>query len=89
MAEGRVWTGYEAHELGLVDRFGGLSQAVKEAVALAELKGDFEIEEFPKVRTTTDAIAELLEVRERVYLSWTVLFSVTQFGENYLMPVPC
>ena len=65
LAEGRVWTGYEAHELGLVDRIGGLSQALKEAVALAELKGDFEIEEFPKVRTTTDAIAELLEVREK------------------------
>ena len=48
LAEGRVWTGYEAHELGLVDRIGGLSQALEEAVALAELKDDFEIEEFPK-----------------------------------------
>ena len=35
LAEGRVWTGYEAHELGLVDRIGGLSQALKEAIGIS------------------------------------------------------
>ena len=64
LAEGRVWTGREAYEKGLVDRLGGLSQAVKEAVKLADFKGDYEIEEFPKIKTPADAIAELLEVRE-------------------------
>ena len=64
LAEGRVWTGKEAQEIGLVDQVGGLSQALQEAVRLADLKGDFEIEEFPKIRTPADAIAELLEVRE-------------------------
>ena len=60
----KSWTGREAYEKGLVDRLGGLSQAVKEAAKLAEFKGDYEIEEFPKIKTPADAIAELLEVRE-------------------------
>ena len=31
---------------------------------MANLSGEFEIEEFPKVRSPADAIAELLEVRQ-------------------------
>ena len=64
LAEGRVWTGKEAYELGLIDRIGGLAQAVDEASKLANLNGEFDIEEFPKIRTPADAIAELLEVRQ-------------------------
>jgi protease-4 len=64
LAEGRVWTGKEAYELGLVDNLGGLSQAITIAADLAYLGKDFEIEEFPKVRTPAEAIAELLEVRQ-------------------------
>jgi protease-4 len=64
LAEGRVWTGKEAYEKGLVDNLGGLSQAITIAADLADLGKDFEIEEFPKVRTPAEAIAELLEVRQ-------------------------
>jgi protease-4 len=64
LAEGRVWTGKEAYELGLVDNLGGLSKAITIAADLADLGKDFEIEEFPKVRTPAEAIAELLEVRQ-------------------------
>jgi protease-4 len=64
LAEGRVWTGKEAYDLGLVDDLGGLSQAITVASELADLGKDFEIEEFPKVRTPAEAIAELLEVRQ-------------------------
>ena len=52
LAEGRVWTGREAVEVGLVDQLGGLSLAVVEAIKLAKLKGDYEIEEFPKIKTS-------------------------------------
>lgn len=37
MAQGRVWTGEQAMELGLVDALGGLDQAVASAAALAGL----------------------------------------------------
>ena len=37
-AEGRVWTGQDANELGLVDEFGNLDDALKAAAELANLK---------------------------------------------------
>jgi protease IV len=40
MAEGRVWAGGTARQLGLVDRFGGLEEAVAEAARLAEVDPD-------------------------------------------------
>ncbi|HEY9237159.1 MULTISPECIES: signal peptide peptidase SppA [Phenylobacterium] len=40
IAKGRVWTGSQARELGLVDEVGGFYQAVDKAKALANLKGD-------------------------------------------------
>ncbi|MDT0575559.1 signal peptide peptidase SppA [Croceicoccus sp. F390] len=38
VAEGRVWAGGTARQLGLVDRFGGLEEAVAYAAGRAELK---------------------------------------------------
>jgi len=38
IAQGRVWTGTEALELGLVDQLGGLDTALAEAAKLAKIK---------------------------------------------------
>lgn len=40
IAQGRVWDGGSARQLGLVDRFGSLDDAVAEAARRAGLKGD-------------------------------------------------
>ena len=40
IAKGRVWTGAQARELGLVDEVGGFYQAVDKAKSLAGLTGD-------------------------------------------------
>jgi len=37
IAQGRVWTGKKAYELGLIDQLGGLNDAVTEAAKLAKL----------------------------------------------------
>jgi protease-4 len=37
IAQGRVWTGEKALELGLVDKLGGLNEAISAAANLAEL----------------------------------------------------
>jgi protease IV len=37
IAQGRVWAGGPAHQLGLVDRFGNLDDAIAEAAGLAKL----------------------------------------------------
>ena len=38
LAQGRVWSGTDAQRLGLVDKLGGLEQAVASAAALADLE---------------------------------------------------
>ena len=43
IAQGRVWTGRKALELGLVDGLGDLDRAIEAAAALAELE-DYEVE---------------------------------------------
>lgn len=46
VAQGRVWSGIEAKEKGLVDELGGLQDAIKEAAKLAEID-DFKIRTYP------------------------------------------
>lgn len=48
IGQGRVWSGINAIEIGLVDELGGLDDAVKKAVALAELGDDYRIWEYPE-----------------------------------------
>jgi protease-4 len=42
IAQGRVWSGRDAQRLGLVDKLGGLEQAIAAAAALADLQ-DYEV----------------------------------------------
>src|SRR5204862_8251249 len=37
IAQGRVWTGQRAKEIGLIDRFGGTEDAVQSAARMAKL----------------------------------------------------
>lgn len=57
IAEGRVWSGTRAQELGLVDELGGLNQAIVKAAEFAEIK-DYQIEIFP---ADVDPLKHLLE----------------------------
>ena len=49
IAEGRVWTGEKAKELGLVDRLGNLDAAIKAAAKLAKLdEGKYNSVNYPE-----------------------------------------
>ncbi|MCO4099853.1 MAG: signal peptide peptidase SppA [Gemmatimonas sp.] len=61
IAEGRVWSGAQALRIGLVDSIGGLDMALKSAALLAKLTGDYEVREYPRVKSATERITELLE----------------------------
>ncbi len=50
IGRGRIWSGRRAKEIGLVDRIGGLSEAIREAAKLAGIKGDFEVKVYPERR---------------------------------------
>ncbi len=47
IAQGRVWTGKQALEIGLVDALGSIDTAIEEAAKLAKLE-DYSLSSFPK-----------------------------------------
>lgn len=49
IAQGRVWSGAKAIDIGLVDRFGGLQDAVECAARMAKLE-DYAVREYPEVK---------------------------------------
>lgn len=48
IAQGRVWSGKTAKDLGLVDELGGLDQAIEIAAQKAELGDDWKLKEYPE-----------------------------------------
>jgi protease-4 len=57
IAQGRVWTGAKALELGLVDEIGGLDAAIAEARKLAKVDADIALEVYPPAPTLRDVLA--------------------------------
>ena len=57
IGQGRVWTGVDALELGLIDELGGLEDAIAEAAEMAGIE-DYTIKELPKRK---DPVQQILE----------------------------
>ncbi|MBD1832796.1 signal peptide peptidase SppA [Cyanobacteria bacterium FACHB-472] len=51
IAQGRVWSGQDAKQLGLVDDIGGVDKAIEYAAKQAKLGNDWQLEEYPKARS--------------------------------------
>ena len=62
VAEGRVWTGAQAHEIGLVDELGGLLRALEVAKEAAGIAPDqaVELRVFPERRAPWQELLDLL-----------------------------
>lgn len=58
LAEGRVWSGQAAYDLGLVDTLGGLEAAIVEAARLAELE-DYRVERFTPALSPLEAMLSM------------------------------
>ena len=61
IAEGRVWSGRRAQQLGLVDSLGSLPTAIRSAASLAKITGDYDVQEFPRLKSPTERLTDLLE----------------------------
>lgn len=57
IAQGRVYSGAEAQELGLVDEIGGLEEAIEEAATLAGIES-FSIRKYPKFKSGFERFME-------------------------------
>jgi protease IV len=51
IAQGRVWSGVRAKKIGLVDEFGGVEDAILEAVKRAKLGDDWQVEDYPRAES--------------------------------------
>ena len=60
IAQGRVWTGAQAKEYGLVDQIGGFYEAVDRARTLAGIKGEARLEPFNRTSSPFEALQHLL-----------------------------
>ncbi len=60
IAQGRVWSGKDAKEIGLVDQIGGVDAAIAYAAQKAELEDDWELTEYPEQRTLEEELLENL-----------------------------
>lgn len=55
IAQGRIWTGTMAQQVGLIDRLGGLQDAIDCAARMANL-ADYAIREYPEPKTLFDML---------------------------------
>ncbi|RSC95814.1 signal peptide peptidase SppA [Tenacibaculum singaporense] len=79
IAQGRVWTGKEAIENGLVDQLGGLNDAIKVAAELAEVQ-NFRVRNYPSYKTD---LKEALKFSPFMKASKEEILKETLGDENY------
>jgi len=60
IARGRVWSGEDAYEIGLVDSMGDLEDAIASAAKLAELGDDYAVTYIEKEPAFKDKVARML-----------------------------
>lgn len=88
IAQGRVWTGEDALKIGLVDALGGFEKAIQIANKKANLQGDFNIVEYPALKSPIEELfnnmtgnikARLLKAElGNFYNSWEQLKNMVQ-----------
>ncbi|WP_298999492.1 signal peptide peptidase SppA [uncultured Tenacibaculum sp.] len=79
IAQGRVWTGKEAIEKGLVDQLGGLEDAIKVAAELAEVE-NYRVHNYPHYKTD---LKDALQMNPFMKASKEEILKETMGDENY------
>jgi len=59
IAQGRVWTGNKAIQIGLADRLGGLDEALQAAATLADVK-EYRLTEYPRIKEPVEQLLDEL-----------------------------
>ena len=83
IAQGRVWDGGTARQLGLVDGFGGMDEAVAKAAELAKLGDERGVTYLDRAPTFKEQLLEMLATTERDDSS-TETDGYTFFGNGQL-----
>ena len=91
IAKGRVWSGIDALEVGLIDQIGSLDDAIDKAKDLAAIK-DYYLKEYDKTKNNISLIIEFLilfsfkndlEMRDNIYVNLKNEFiSIFKWSKN-------
>ena len=91
IAKGRVWSGVDALEVGLIDQIGSLDDAIDKAKDLAAIK-DYYLKEYDKTKNNISLIIEFLnlfsykndlEMRDNIYVNLKNEFiSIFKWSKN-------
>ena len=81
IGQGRVWTGENGKQIGLVDKFGGLNDAVKLAATQAGVD-HYRIKELPKEKDPFEEILKSFSTKAKVSMSEYLLGDSYQTWEN-------
>lgn len=91
IAKGRVWSGVDALEVGLIDQIGSLDDAIDKAKDLAAIK-DYYLKEYDKTKNNISLIIEFLnlfsfkndlEIRDNIYINLkNELISIFKWSKN-------
>ncbi len=83
IAKGRVWTGAQAKEIGLVDELGGFETALAAAKRLAEIDEDTKVKVkiFPRPKSTSEQFEELLSGSAQLQSDIEALREISQLPE--------
>jgi protease-4 len=91
VARGRVWTGLQAAQVGLVDELGGLRTAIDRGKELAgvDSEEDVQLVLYPAPRTFAERVAEALQGRAQLALRTALpVPEVLRDLERWLASVP-
>ncbi len=58
IAQGRVWSGIRARQIGLVDSLGGLDVAIRMAASRAGVGDEYAVKEYPRIKTAFQKLTE-------------------------------
>jgi protease IV len=65
IAQGRVWSGTRAKQIGLVDELGGVEDAIQDAAKRAKLGDDWQVEDYPRAESFETWLLEKFSPPER------------------------
>ena len=82
VAQGRVWTGSRALELGLVDKIGNLDDAIATAANLAGLD-NYRLSEYPRTKEPIQQLIEQLTGKEMVNTKAIIKNELGDYADYY------
>ena len=83
IAKGRVWTGEQAKDIGLVDELGGIMKAIEVARELGDIDPDAKINlrKFPRPKSRSEQFEELFNVTAEASKEISALREITALPE--------